>query len=339
MHVLVTGGAGYIGSHTVLELLKSDHTVTVVDNLCNSHEESLNRVEKLTGKTAKFVKADLLDMPAMESLFDSDKFDAVIHFAALKAVGESVAQPLNYYRNNISGTVNLLDMVQKHGVKHFVFSSSATVYGMAKTLPLSEKSPTPIEEVTNPYGRTKLIMEYVLRDWQAANPDCNVALLRYFNPVGAHESGEIGEDPGGTPANLLPYVAQVAIGKRDHVNVFGDDYPTPDGTGVRDYIHVVDLAIGHVSALDHMANNPGVHVFNLGTGNGFSVLEIIEAFEKASGKKVAYTIACRRPGDIAACYADVSKIESEIGWSATRDLDQMCRDAWNWQSKNPSGFA
>lgn len=338
MKVLVTGGSGYIGSHTCLELVNAGYNVTVVDNLSNSSQESLNRVEKLTGKSIKFVKADLLDIDAIDSIVAGGEFESVIHFAALKAVGESVAKPLVYYRNNISGTVNLLEVLQKHSVPNFVFSSSATVYGLPKSLPLTETAATPIEEVTNPYGRSKLMMEYVLRDWQTANPNANVALLRYFNPVGAHESGEIGEDPNGIPNNLLPYVSQVAVGKLEKLNVFGGDYETPDGTGVRDYIHVVDLAKGHVLALDKLKQNPGVVVYNLGTGNGYSVLQIVDAFKKASGKEIPYEIGPRRAGDIAACYADPAKAADELGWKADKGIEEMCADGWRWQSKNPDGF-
>ena len=338
MNVLVTGGSGYIGSHTCLELVNAGHQVTAVDNLSNSSEESLERVRELTGKEIKFVKADILDMAAMDKIIGGEKFDSVIHFAALKAVGESVAQPLHYYRNNITGTVNLLEVLQNHQVKNFVFSSSATVYGLPKSLPLTETADTPIDDVTNPYGRSKLIMEYVLRDWNTANPDTNVALLRYFNPVGAHESGRIGEDPNGIPCNLLPYVSQVAVGKLEKLSVFGDDYETKDGTGVRDYIHVVDLAVGHVLALKKLEEKPGVVVYNLGTGNGYSVLEIVNAFEKASGKKVPYSVAPRRPGDIAACFADPKKAADELGWTAKKGIEEMCVDGWNWQSQNPNGY-
>ena len=339
MHVLVTGGAGYIGSHTCLELLQAGHQVTVVDNLCNSSRESLARVEKLAGgATIEFHQVDLLDVPALQKVTERHAFDAVIHFAALKAVGESVAKPLDYYHNNITGTLNLLDEVQRTDIKHFVFSSSATVYGLPKSLPLTESAETPIHEVTNPYGRSKLLMEYILRDFQTANPNFNVALLRYFNPVGAHPSGQIGEDPHGIPSNLLPFVSQVAVGKLAKLKIFGDDYETPDGTGVRDYIHVVDLAVGHVQALDILEKNPGVVVYNLGTGNGYSVLEVVRAFEKASGKKVAYEIVDRRPGDIAACYADPSLAAQELKWTAKKGLAEMCEDGWRWQSQNPNGF-
>jgi len=338
-NILVTGGAGYIGSHTCVELLSHGYEVTVVDNLSNSSEESLQRVASIAGKEVAFVEADVMDAAAMEDLFSKNSFDAVIHFAALKAVGESVAKPLAYYQNNITGTVVLCEAMQRHGVKNLVFSSSATVYGLPKSLPLTEQSPTLIHEVTNPYGRTKLMLEFVLQDWQAANPDFNVALLRYFNPVGAHESGTIGEDPNGIPNNLLPYVSQVAVGKLEKLGVFGGDYETPDGTGVRDYIHVVDLAVGHVLALNKLAKNPGVVTYNLGTGIGYSVLDIVKAFEQASGKTIAYEIVDRRPGDIAACYADPALAKAELGWEAKRGLAEMCADGWRWQSENPNGFA
>ena len=338
MNVLVTGGAGYIGSHTCLELLSTGHSVTVFDNLSNSSEESLRRVADLTQKEIVFVKGDVLDNDALKQVFAQTKFDAVIHFAALKAVGESVSKPLEYYHNNLTGTVNLCHSMQNAGVKNLVFSSSATVYGLPKALPLTEESPTLIHEVTNPYGRTKLMLEFVLRDWQTANSDSNVALLRYFNPVGAHESGQIGEDPNGIPNNLLPYVSQVAVGKLDQLGVFGGDYETPDGTGVRDYIHVVDLALGHVLALDKLATNCGVVTYNLGTGNGYSVLEIVKAFGEASGKPIPYQIVDRRPGDIAACYADPALAKAELGWEAKRGLKEMCVDGWRWQSQDPDGF-
>lgn len=338
MHVLVTGGAGYIGSHTCLELLKVGHQVTVVDNLSNSSPESLRRVASITQKEIEFIEADLLDGEALDAIFNQYDFDSVIHFAALKAVGESVKLPLNYYQNNLTGTLNLCNCMETHGVRHLVFSSSATVYGLPKSLPLTEASETLIHEVTNPYGRTKLMLEFVLRDWQFANPDFNVALLRYFNPVGAHESGQIGEDPNGLPNNLLPFVSQVAVGKLEKLGVFGADYETPDGTGVRDYIHVVDLAMGHVLTLDKLALHPGVVTYNLGTGNGYSVLEIVAAFESASGRKIPFEIVDRRPGDIASCYADPSLAEAELGWKATRGLQQMCEDSWRWQSQNPNGY-
>ena len=338
MHVLVTGGAGYIGSHTCLELLNSGHQVTVIDSLVNSSQESLQRVEKLTGKSIKFHEADLRDRDAMVKIVGSEKFDAVIHFAALKAVGESVAKPLEYYENNLTGTLNICFAMREHGIKNFVFSSSATVYGIPKSLPLTEESDTPIHEVTNPYGRSKLIMEYILRDWQACDPTINVALLRYFNPVGAHDSGEIGEDPNGIPNNLLPYVSQVAVGKLEKLRVFGNDYDTADGTGVRDYIHVVDLAVGHVLALKKLEQNPGVVTYNLGTGQGYSVLEIVKAFGAAAEKEIPYEIVERRPGDIDACYADPTKAANELGWTAARGIEDMCADGWRWQSQNPNGF-
>lgn len=337
-NVLVTGGAGYIGSHTCLELLKAGYDVTCIDNLSNSSQESLRRVENLTGKSIDFEQVDLLDQDAMTKVAASKPFDSVIHFAALKAVGESVAKPLLYYRNNIAGTVNLLEAIEAAGIRNFVFSSSATVYGLPKSLPLTENAATPIEEVTNPYGRTKLMMEYVLRDWHTSNPNVNVALLRYFNPVGAHQSGDIGEDPNGIPNNLLPYVSQVAVGKLEQLSVFGDDYETKDGTGVRDYIHVVDLAKGHLKALERLSSNPGVVVYNLGTGNGYSVLEIVKAFEKASENPVPYNVVDRRPGDIAACYADPAKAKDELGWTADFGIEEMCADAWRWQSQNPTGY-
>ena len=339
MNVLVTGGAGYIGSHTCLELLNAGHSVTVFDNLSNSSEESLRRVADLTQQEIVFVKGDVLDDAALERVFTENQFDSVIHFAALKAVGESVSKPLDYYHNNITGTLNLCHAMETAGVKNLVFSSSATVYGLPKSLPLTEQSPTLIHEVTNPYGRTKLMLEFVLRDWQAANPDCNVALLRYFNPVGAHESGQIGEDPNGIPNNLLPYVSQVAVGKLQELGVFGGDYDTQDGTGVRDYIHVVDLAKGHVLSLNKLATDCGVVTYNLGTGIGYSVLDIVKAFGAASGKPIPYKIVDRRPGDIAACYADPALAKAELGWEAQRGLEEMCVDGWRWQSQNPNGFA
>ena len=337
--ILVTGGAGYIGSHTCLELLEAGFDVTAIDNLSNSSEESLKRVQSLTGKTLDFQEVDLLNVDALCDVVSSKKFDAVIHFAALKAVGESVAKPMLYYRNNITGTTNLLEAITEAGVRNFVFSSSATVYGIPKSLPLTEDSDTPIHEVTNPYGRSKLMMEFVLRDWQAANPKVNVALLRYFNPVGAHKSGQIGEDPNGIPNNLLPYVSQVAVGKLEQLSIFGGDYETEDGTGVRDYIHVVDLAKGHLKALGVLANDPGVVVYNLGTGNGYSVLDIVKAFEKAAGETIPFKMVDRRPGDIAACYADPAKAKEELGWVAEFGIEEMCADGWRWQSQNPEGYA
>lgn len=336
--VLVTGGAGYIGSHTCLELLNAGFEITVIDNLSNSTEESLQRVSTLTGKEISFFQVDLLDIESLNSVFSKGRFDTVIHFAALKAVGESVSQPLRYYQNNVTGTVNLCQAMQEHGVTDLVFSSSATVYGVPKSLPLTEQSETLIHEVTNPYGRSKLMVEFVLKDWQKACPDMNIALLRYFNPVGAHVSGKIGEDPGGLPNNLLPYVSQVAVGKLEKLGVFGDDYETSDGTGVRDYIHVVDLAVGHVLAVNKLSENPGVVIYNLGTGIGYSVFQIISEFEKASGRQIPVEILPRRAGDIAACYADPSLAKLELGWTATRGIQEMCVDGWRWQSNNPNGY-
>lgn len=335
MNVLVSGGAGYIGSHTVLELLKAGHEVTVVDNLSNSSEESLRRVAELAGKSATFHDVDLLERENLTRVVAAGNFDSVIHFAALKAVGESVEQPLRYYHNNITGTLVLCEVMKEQGVKNLVFSSSATVYGDPHTVPITEDFPL---QATNPYGRTKLMMEYILTDLQTANPEFNIALLRYFNPIGAHESGRIGEDPKGIPNNLLPFVAQVAVGRRDTIRVFGTDYPTPDGTGVRDYIHVVDLAVGHLKALEALEGNPGLVTCNLGTGRGYSVLEVVEAFEKACGKELPREMLDRRPGDIAACYADPAYAETCLKWRAERDMETMCRDAWNWQSSNPDGY-
>lgn len=335
MAILVTGGAGYIGSHTCVELLNAGYEVVVVDNLCNSSEKSLDRVREITGKDLTFYKADLLDEAAMEEIFSKEQIESVIHFAGLKAVGESVAKPLEYYHNNLTGTFILCDVMRKHGVKNIVFSSSATVYGNPKTVPIREDFPL---SVTNPYGRTKLILEEVLTDLHTADPEWNIVLLRYFNPIGAHKSGKIGENPKGIPNNLIPYVAQVAIGKLEKVNVFGNDYDTPDGTGVRDYIHVVDLAIGHVKSIEKLREKPGVVVYNLGTGNGYSVLDIIHNFEKACGKEIPYVIAPRRPGDIATCYADPTKAYNELGWKATRELGEMCEDTWRWQQQNPNGY-
>ena len=338
MNILVTGGAGYIGSHTALELLNAGHAVTVVDNLDNSSRESLRRVEQITGKKVGFHNVDLLDKNALDQVFAGDTYDAVIHFAALKAVGESTEQPLKYYHNNITGTLNLCSVMQAHGVKNIVFSSSATVYGSSNVPPLREDAPRNIDEVTNPYGRTKLMIEIILEDLYASDKSWNVILLRYFNPVGAHKSGRIGEDPNGVPNNLTPYVLQVAVGKLPQLNVTGDDYDTPDGTGVRDYIHVVDLALGHVKAVEKVTTKPGVVTYNLGTGRGYSVLEVIAAFERAAGKKIPYQTVARRSGDIAVNYSDPRKAEAELGWTATRDLIEMCEDGWRWQSQNPRGF-
>ena len=337
MHILVTGGAGYIGSHTCLELLEAGFSVTVVDNLSNSKVESLRRVEQLSGKKLTFAQVDLLDSPALKKVFEAapEPFSAVIHFAGLKAVGESVAQPLRYYSNNLTGTLNLCRVMADAGCKNIVFSSSATVYGDPARVPITEDFPL---SCTNPYGRSKLMIEEILRDLYVGDSGWNIVLLRYFNPVGAHESGRIGEDPNGIPNNLMPYISQVAVGKLQKLSVFGSDYPTLDGTGVRDYIHVVDLALGHVKALAKLANKPGVVTYNLGTGQGYSVLQVVEAFARASGRPVPYQIVDRRPGDVAACYADPSLAARELGWKAARGIDEMCADSWRWQKNNPTGF-
>lgn len=327
--ILLTGGAGYIGSHTAVELLNAGYEVLCVDNCYNSSPDALKRVEKITGKTVKFYQDDILDADAMRRIFSENKIDAVIHFAGLKAVGESVSVPLRYYHNNISGTVVLCEAMQEAGVKRIVFSSSATVYGLPKSLPIREDFPL---SATNPYGRTKLMIEEILRDVAVSDPEWSISILRYFNPVGAHKSGQIGESPRGIPNNLMPYIAQVATGKLTKLRVFGNDYPTPDGTGVRDYIHVTDLALGHLAALKRALTKTGVDVYNLGTGNGYSVLQLLKAFEKASNKTIPYEIVERRPGDIAACYADPSKAKAELGWQATRGVDEMCEDVWRWQS-------
>ena len=336
MKILVTGGAGYIGSHTCVELLDAGHEIVVVDNLSNSSPKSIEAVKEITGKDFPFYVCDILDRENLTKVFDEHKIDSVIHFAGLKAVGESVEKPLEYYHNNMTGTFVLLDVMREHGVYNIVFSSSATVYGSPKTVPIKEDFPL---STTNPYGSTKLMLERVLSDVYVSDNRFSVVLLRYFNPIGAHESGKIGEDPKGIPNNLLPYVAQVAVGRLEKVNVFGNEYPTKDGTGVRDYIHVVDLALGHLKAVEKKSNEPGVHIYNLGTGNGYSVLEIIKAFGKACGKEIPFVIASPRPGDIAICYADASKAEKELGWRAERGIEKMCADSWNWQSKNPNGFA
>lgn len=333
--VLVTGGAGYIGSHTCVELLTAGHEVVVVDNLVNSKEESLKRVQEITGKTLKFYKLDLLNKEALKKVFESEKPDAVIHFAGLKAVGESVKLPLLYYHNNLLSTINLLETMNEFAVTQFVFSSSATVYGEPKSVPITEDFPL---HATNPYGRTKLMLEEILQDVYVADNTLSITLLRYFNPVGAHESGKIGEDPQGLPNNLMPYISQVAVGKLAKLCIFGGDWPTHDGTGIRDYIHVVDLAKGHVLALEKMNKKTGVHTFNLGTGNGVSVLELVKAFENATGKEIPYTIVERRPGDIPECYAESSKAQKELNWHPTKTLEDMCRDSWHWQSENPSGY-
>jgi UDP-glucose 4-epimerase len=337
MRILVTGGTGYIGSHTVLALLQADHDVIVLDNLANSSRQSLERVHELAGREVLgFEEVDLLDLPGLHRVFEQWKPQAVIHFAGLKAVGESNEKPLWYYTNNVGGTLNLLHAMEDSGCRTIVFSSSATVYGDVETMPLTEKLD---KDATNPYGRTKEQIEDILADIAASDERWNVALLRYFNPVGAHESGIIGEDPTGIPNNLMPFVAQVAVGRREKLKVFGGDYPTPDGTGVRDYIHVVDLADGHVRALEWLADNGGARIWNLGTGRGYSVLEVREAFEKASGVEIPYEIVDRRPGDVAINYADPASALADLGWSADRDIDTMCRDHWNWQKANPMGYA
>lgn len=336
MAILVTGGAGYIGSHTCVELLNAGYEVVVLDNLYNSCSEALDRVEEITGKKIKFFEADLLHRTAVEEVFESEHIDSVIHFAGLKAVGESVAKPLEYYHNNITGTLILCDVMRKHGVKNIIFSSSATVYGDPAFIPITEECPK--GKITNPYGQTKGMLEQILTDLHVADPEWNVVLLRYFNPIGAHKSGRIGEDPKGIPNNLVPYIAQVAVGKRECLGVFGNDYPTHDGTGVRDYIHVVDLAIGHVKALKKIEEKAGVCIYNLGTGKGYSVLDVVKAYEKACGKPIKYEIKDRRPGDIATCYADATKAKEELGWVAERGIEEMCEDSWRWQSMNPDGY-
>ncbi len=336
MTILVTGGAGYIGSHTCVELLNAGYDVVIIDNLYNSNQKAVDRIEEITGKKVKFYPDDMMDRAAVKRVFDENKIDAVIHFAGLKAVGESVHKPIEYYRTNIGSTLNLTDEMRAHGCKNIIFSSSATVYGDPAEIPITENCPK--GTCTNPYGWTKWMQEQILTDIHTADPEWNVILLRYFNPIGAHKSGLIGEDPKGIPNNLLPYVAQVAIGKLPEINVFGDDYDTPDGTGVRDYIHVVDLARGHVKAIERFAKKDGVFICNLGTGHGYSVLDVIHAFEKACGKKLPYVIRERRPGDIATCYSSPAKAEKELGWTAEYDLEDMCRDSWNWQQKNPNGY-
>lgn len=336
MKILVTGGAGYIGSHTCIELINAGYDVVVLDNLYNSSKESLKRVEKIVGKEVKFYEADIRDAKALADIFAAENVDAVIHFAGLKAVGESVAKPLEYYDNNVSGTLVLCDAMRDAGVKNIIFSSSATVYGDPAFIPITEECPK--GQCTNPYGWSKSMLEQILTDLNTSDPEWNVVLLRYFNPVGAHKSGTIGEDPKGIPNNLMPYISQVAVGKREFLGVFGDDYNTPDGTGVRDYIHVVDLAIGHVKALKKIQEKAGVCVYNLGTGNGYSVLDMVKAFGKACGKELPYKIMPRRAGDIATCYAAPTKAKEELGWEAVRGLEEMCEDAWRWQSQNPNGY-
>ncbi|MBR1692118.1 MAG: UDP-glucose 4-epimerase GalE [Lachnospiraceae bacterium] len=336
MAILITGGAGFIGSHTVVELQNAGYEVVVIDNLSNSSEASLKRVEEITGKPVRFYKTDILDREGLEAVFEKETIDSCIHFAGLKAVGESVAKPWEYYHNNIAGTLTLLDVMRKHGVKNIVFSSSATVYGTPAVIPVTEDCPK--GEITNPYGQTKGMLEQILTDIQKADEEWNVILLRYFNPIGAHKSGKIGENPNGIPNNLMPYITQVAVGKLKELGVFGNDYDTPDGTGVRDYIHVVDLAKGHVRAIEKIKENPGLKIYNLGTGKGYSVLDIVKTFEEATGVKIPYVIKARRPGDIACNYADPSLAKKELHWEAENGLREMCEDAWRWQSNNPNGF-
>lgn len=336
MAVLVTGGAGYIGSHTVVELQNAGYDVVVLDNLSNASEKALDRVSKITGKPVKFYKADILDRDALNDIFDKETIESCIHFAGLKAVGESVVKPWEYYENNIAGTLTLVDVMRKNNVKNIIFSSSATVYGDPAQIPITEECPK--GQCTNPYGWTKSMLEQVLTDIQKADPEWNVMLLRYFNPIGAHKSGTIGENPNGIPNNLMPYITQVAVGKLKELGVFGNDYDTPDGTGVRDYIHVVDLAKGHVKALKKIEENPGLAIYNLGTGKGYSVLDIVKNFEAATGVKIPYVIKPRRAGDIATCYCDASKAEKELGWKAENGIREMCEDSWRWQSNNPQGY-
>ncbi|AZJ23511.1 UDP-glucose 4-epimerase GalE [Bacillus wiedmannii] len=335
MAILITGGAGYIGSHTCIELLNNNYKIIVVDNLSNSSIESLNRVKEITGKQFEFYKESVLNREKMNEIFLENNIEAVIHFAGFKAVGESTTIPLTYYYNNIISTIVLCDVMQKHHVKKFIFSSSATVYGIPKTSPITEEFPL---SVTNPYGQTKLMIEQIMRDVAKADDEWSIALLRYFNPFGAHKSGRIGEDPNGIPNNLMPYVTQVAVGKLKELNIFGNDYPTKDGTGVRDYIHVVDLAKGHVKALEKVLETKGIEAYNLGTGKGYSVLEMIKAFEEVSGKKIPYKVIGRRPGDVAVCFADVSKAKRELGWEAEYGLEEMCVDSWRWQVNNKNGY-
>ena len=335
MQILITGGAGYIGSHTAVELLNAGHEVIVLDNLSNSKQEALTRVEEITGKSLKFYQTDLLDVPGLNTIFTENNIDAVIHFAAFKAVGESVEKPLAYYQNNVTGTINLCEVMKNHDVKNLVFSSSCTVYGEPERVPITEDFPL---WAYSPYGWTKLMNEQVLRDLHVSDNVWNIILLRYFNPVGAHKSGRIGEDPNGIPNNLVPYIAQVAVGKLPYLRVFGNDYPTVDGTGVRDYIHVVDLAIGHLKAIDKLNENPGIQTYNLGTGNGSSVLQVLHAFEKACGQEIPHQIMDRRPGDVTTAYADPTKAKEELDWTAVHSLDDMCQDVWRWQTANPNGY-
>ena len=336
MAILVTGGAGYIGSHTVVELQNSGYDVVVLDNLSNSSEKALDRVSKITGKPVKFYKADILDREALDQIFDKEDIDSCIHFAGLKAVGESVEKPWEYYHNNLTGTLILVDVLKKYGAKNLIFSSSATVYGDPAQIPITEECPK--GQCTNPYGWTKSMLEQILTDIQKADPDWNIVLLRYFNPIGAHESGLIGENPNGIPNNLMPYITQVAVGKLKSLGVFGNDYDTPDGTGVRDFIHVMDLAKGHVKALKKLEDHSGLSIYNLGTGVGYSVLDVVKNFEKATGIRIPYEIKPRRAGDIATCYSDASKAKRELGWEAEYGILEMCRDSWNWQKKNPNGY-
>ncbi|MBC5690613.1 UDP-glucose 4-epimerase GalE [Mediterraneibacter sp. NSJ-55] len=336
MSILVTGGAGFIGSHTCVELLNVGYDTVIVDNLYNASKKAIERIEEITGKTVKFYQVDVRDAEGLDEIFEKEDIEAVIHFAGLKAVGESVAKPLEYYDNNINGTLTLCDVMRKHNVKNIIFSSSATVYGDPAFIPITEECPKGI--CTNPYGWTKWMLEQILTDLHTADKEWNVVLLRYFNPIGAHKSGKIGEDPKGIPNNLMPYISQVAIGKLKCLGVFGDDYDTPDGTGVRDYIHVVDLADGHVCAVEKLKEKTGVSVYNLGTGRGYSVLDMVKAFERACKKEIPYEIKARRPGDIATCYCDASKAKKELHWEAKRGLEEMCEDSWRWQSQNPNGY-